>query len=563
MTEPPLDAQGDAREALNSAVADFGQLILSDARMIRSRMSDLLPDLPRERHLLAAAAEADVAGQLFQQIQVRRLDPETAVQMVSHSFSDRMSIDLASSTWVTTEYARALGYHVRPDAPLSPPPPPPPAEAATVGPGFYQGYSPPQAPAGDGAHGSPPPPAGGAWYAPPPQGPVAGQGQAPPVQIPVQIPVQGPVHAPPPGPPPSPWIQPTLASPARTRKRWRVFALVGAVVLGLIAGLLVWAPWHKVPVAPTAIGGRSPTATSVLVSWSPSRGGATIDHYLILRDGTQVGSVPATQSSYLDHGLVPGTDHRYQVIALSGTQRSQPSRSYVVRTITPSPVGLAAGPVTWTTEQFSWSPPPNSPAPSAYAVFVNGAQVVTVTGGTTSYSVADLTLGTTYQYQVAAIWGNHRSGRSPVLGVTTLSPPLQGSVALRYKTVSTPGSGASLKVGESWADSWTFSPSCTANRCTLKTDGDFAPPGFKAESFTLNLTPTGNAYTGSTTASITTCGSVNVKNTVTVRIAANSGGVNNGAWNSWGGTLELSSPYVSTGNQFCSPQSWQFSLTAT
>ena len=557
MTEPPLDAQGDAREALKSAVADFGQLILSDARMIRSRMSDLLPDLPRERNLLAAAAEADVAGQLFQQIQVRRLDPETAVQMVSHSFSDRMSIDLASSTWVTTEYAQALGYHVRPDAPLSPPPSPP--AAATVGPGFYQGYSPPQAPAGDGAYGSPPPPAGGAWYAPPPQGPVAGQGQAPPVQIPVQVPVQ----APPPGPPPSPWIQPTLASPARTRKRWRIFALVGVVVLGLIAGLLVWAPWHKVPVAPTAIVGHSSTATSVLVSWSPSRGGATIDHYLILRDGTQVGSVPATQSSYLDNGLAPGTDHRYRVIALSGTQRSQPSHSIVVRTITPSPVGLAAGPVTWTTEQVSWSPPPNSPAPSAYAVFINGAQVVTVTGGTTSYSVADLTLATTYQYQVAAIWGNHRSGRSPALGVTTLSPPLQGSVALRYKTLSTPGSGASLKVGESWADSWTFNPSCTANRCTLKTDGDFAPPGFKVESFTLTLTATGNAYAGSTTASITMCGSVNVKNTVTVRIAANSGGVDNGAWNSWGGTMELSSPYVSTGNQFCSPQSWQFSLTAT
>jgi len=358
-------------------------------------------------------------------------------------------------------------------------------------------------------------------------------------------------------------MQPTPASPARTRNRWPVFALAGVVVLGLIAGLLVWAPWHKVPVAPAAIVGQSPTATSVLVSWSPSRGGAAIDHYLILRDGTQVGSVPASQTSYLDRGLAPGTAHRYRIIAQSGTQRSQPSRTIVVRTITPSPVGLAAGQVTWTTEEFSWSPPPNSPAPSAYAVFANGAQVVTVTGGTTSYSVTGLQLATAYQYQVAAIWGDHRSGPSPDLAVTTLSPPLQGSVSLRYKTLSTPGSGASLKVGQSWSDSWTFNPSCTANRCTLTADGEFAPPGFTVHQFTVNLTGTGNVYTGSTRTAISTCGSVNVKDTVTLRIAANSGGVDSGAWSSWGGTMELNSPYVTSGNEFCSPQSWTFSLTGT
>lgn len=90
-----------------------------------------------------------MAGELTQQVQGARLDPEIAIQLVSRSLSDRTSIDLASSTWVTTEYARALGYHVRSGAPLSPPP----SEAATIGPGFYAGYSPPQAPAG-GAVGS-------------------------------------------------------------------------------------------------------------------------------------------------------------------------------------------------------------------------------------------------------------------------------------------------------------------------------------------------------------------------------------------------------------------------
>ena len=68
------------------------------------------------------------------------------------------------------------------------------------------------------------------------------------------------------------------------------------------------------------------TATSVLVSWIPSQGGYTIDRYLVSRDGRQVGSVPASQTSYTDSGLAPGTAHRYTIVATSGTLRSSYSR---------------------------------------------------------------------------------------------------------------------------------------------------------------------------------------------------------------------------------------------
>lgn len=563
MTESQLDPQGEARAALNSTVTDFGPRILSDPRMLRSRLSDLLPDLPRERYLLITAAEADMAGQLTQQVQSQRADPETAIAEVSRSFSDSSSITLASSTWVTTEYAQALGYRVRPAAPPPPPPPPPspaqpgpaaqpfdpnypptispplqtaspPAAAATVGPGGYPGYAPPQAPAGGG-------------YAPPPQAP--GVGQAPPAAVPQQ------------GPAP-PWIQP--APPSRTRNRWPIYAAVGVVVLGLVAGLLVWAPWHKVPVAPTALLGRSPTATSVRVSWTPSKGGATIDHYLILRDGTQVGSVPASQDSYLDQGLAPGTTHRYKVIALSGTQRSQPSASVTVRTITPSPAGLAAVNATWTSVSFDWASPPNSPTPSEYVIFANGAQSATLPGGTTVFDATGLQLGTTYQYQVVAVWGGHQSARSPALTVSTLAPPLQGSVSLQVKTLTTPGGGASLHVGETWSDSWTVTPTCTARGCTLVVNGEWAPPSLKVVPFTVNLTSSGASYAGSNTAYITKCGSVSVKNTVSLRLTADSGGVENGAWNTWHGSWVVSSPYTTeNASTYCPSQSWTFSLTGT
>jgi hypothetical protein len=205
MTEQQLDAQGEARDALSSIVADFGPRVLSDPRMLGSRMSDLLPDLPKERQLLITAAEADVAGELARHVQEQHLDPNTAVQLVAGSLTDRKSIDPASSMWVATQYAQALGYPVRPGAmppparPTPPPqpqpqPPPQPFRQETVtnygyqdptigASGGYGGYAQPQPPAGGGGYYSQPqPPSGGAGYYPqPPSG-----GHAPPTGTPQQ-----------------------------------------------------------------------------------------------------------------------------------------------------------------------------------------------------------------------------------------------------------------------------------------------------------------------------------------------------------------------------------------
>ncbi len=199
MTEQQLDAQGEARDALSSVVADFGPRVLSDPRMLGSRMSDLLPDSPKERQLLITAAEADVAGELTRHVQEQHLDPNTAVQLVAGSLSDRKSIDLAASTWVAAEYAKALGYNVQPGAmppPSRPFPPPQPPGQATVttygqqGPtlGASGGYGQPQPPPGGGGYGQAQPPWAGGYgqpQAPPggggyqPQQPVGGQAGIP------------------------------------------------------------------------------------------------------------------------------------------------------------------------------------------------------------------------------------------------------------------------------------------------------------------------------------------------------------------------------------------------
>jgi hypothetical protein len=407
---------------------------------------------------------------------------------------------------------------------------------------------------------------------PPPQPPQQSQPSQPPQpqpQPPQPQPPQ-PQPQPPPWPSSSPW--PPSSPPSgptgsgRRRKTW-IIALSAVAVVGLAVGLIVWAPWHKVPVAPTVVNAQSPTATVVLVSWAPSKGGATVDHYLILRDGKQVGSVPASQTSYTDNGLAPGTVHRYTIVATSGTQRSSPSIEKKVTTLAPSPVGLAVGQKTWTTVDFHWSPSPKGPVPSEFVIYSGGSprtSIAVVPGTIDSYSVTGLTPGSVYQYQVAAKWGEQQSRLTPALAAATLSPPLQGDVPVHVTTTSTPGAGASLSVGQKWSDTWKFSSNCTENKCTVTTDAEFAAPGFGAQPFTMTLTSSGSGYAGTTNAEVSKCGSINVKNTVTLRITPNQGAVSNGAWNAWSGTMMLSSPYVmASSTTFCPVQSWNFTVTGT
>jgi hypothetical protein len=361
-----------------------------------------------------------------------------------------------------------------------------------------------------------------------------------------------------------PWPPPSgPPGRGRGRKTW-IIALSAVVVVALAVGLVVWAPWHKVPVAPTAVHADSPTATSVLVSWVPSKGGATIDHYLVLRDGRQVGDVSASQTSYTDNGLAPGTVHRYTIIAASGTQRSSPKPAVKVTTLAPSPVGLALGQETWTTVDLHWSPSPKGPVPGEFVIYSGGSSIAVVPGTIDSYSVTGLNPGTAGQYQVAAKWGEQESPLSPALAGTTLAPPLQGDVPVHVTTTSTPGSGASLSVGQKWSDTWTFASNCTATKCTLTTNAEFAAPGFATHPFTMTLTGSGSGYAGTTKADVSKCGSINVHNTVTLRITPDQGAVDNGGWNAWSGTLVLSSPYImATSTTYCPMQAWDFAVTGT
>jgi hypothetical protein len=132
---------------------------------------------------------------------------------------------------------------------------------------------------------------------------------------------------------------PELGPAQGRRRRWAVplIALIG--VLGLILGLLIWAPWgDKGPTIASPVGlvAGTSTTSSVAFHWSRPTTAPTPDSYVILRNGAVLRSVPGTVTTYQDTGLAPATTYQYTVAAVSGGKRSAPSTALVVKTLAPA-----------------------------------------------------------------------------------------------------------------------------------------------------------------------------------------------------------------------------------
>jgi hypothetical protein len=129
---------------------------------------------------------------------------------------------------------------------------------------------------------------------------------------------------------------PATVAPRR-RWRWAVWTLVALIVVaGLTAGLVVWAPWTPPPVLrPGGLAAGPATANAITFHWARPATGPLPDKYLILSDGGAGGTVAGTVTSFRQAGLIPASSYRYRVVAMRGGERSPPSASLAVRTLTP------------------------------------------------------------------------------------------------------------------------------------------------------------------------------------------------------------------------------------
>jgi hypothetical protein len=349
------------------------------------------------------------------------------------------------------------------------------------------------------------------------------------------------------------------------RRRPPAWAVIvgGVALVGLVVGLLVWAPWSPTPQAPTAVRVSSPTATTARVSWTAPKGGATPDQYNITRDGKEQGIVPGSQTSWTDTGLAPGSRHSYTVITVGNGQKSGPSATTPVTTITPAPADVTPTDQTYTTLTLQWSPPRNAPTPDVYTIYDldTGKDVLgTVVGTQTSYNITQLIPGDDYSFAVTATWGSAESAMSQ-LDAPPLSEPLTGTVPVTLKVTSILPQSHGLTVGETFPNTWNFTANCQAATCTLTDKGSLLGG---VGQFTARLTPANGGYQGQAThVQFSHCGGVNSYETVILRIAPDTGGVSDGAWNSWHGTMTLAYPGQSVSGGSCSGGDWKLALTGT
>jgi hypothetical protein len=342
------------------------------------------------------------------------------------------------------------------------------------------------------------------------------------------------------------------------RAPWLVAGVV-AVVVGLVAAVLVWAPWQP-PSTPRNVATAGTSATTVDLTWSPRVEGTGVGSYVIERDGTDVRSVPETSTSFRDEGLLPGSTHRYRLIAARGAKRSPASTPLVVTLPAPSPVGLTRETVDQHSATVAWTAPGGVPVPDQYVIIVNGQSndVVGSSGGPQeSARILRLDPGTTYSVQVQASWdGGGVSPASPVLSVTTADPPLSearldgGSARVAFRV--TESSASNIRVGSAFTGTWTLTPTCSSGPCDVRLVANFHPSG-RGVPFGLTLTRRGATYTGSTTAAISQCRGRPTPDAVSVTLTVVSAQGTDWVATRWAGRIEYRNPYTNAGGGYYCP----------
>lgn len=104
------------------------------------------------------------------------------------------------------------------------------------------------------------------------------------------------------------------------------------------------------PSTPASVSAIATSASSVTVSWNASldSGGPGLGGYYILRNGTQIGSVGASSTSYIDSTVSAGTNYNYTVEAYDTTNPPDISAASAVATVT-TPANAQAPTVAVTT----------------------------------------------------------------------------------------------------------------------------------------------------------------------------------------------------------------------
>ncbi|NOR27820.1 MAG: T9SS type A sorting domain-containing protein [Lutibacter sp.] len=164
------------------------------------------------------------------------------------------------------------------------------------------------------------------------------------------------------------------------------------------------APDTQAPTAPT-LTASNVTETTVDLSWSGATDNVGVTAYDVYKDGSLVTSTSAT--SYQASGLIASTSYNFTVSAKDAAGNISVDSNTVTITTSAAPdiqaptaPSLTASNATETTVDLSWSGATDNIGITAYDVYQDGSLVTSTSA--TSYQVASLSSGTTYNFTVRA-----------------------------------------------------------------------------------------------------------------------------------------------------------------
>jgi len=197
------------------------------------------------------------------------------------------------------------------------------------------------------------------------------------------------------------------------------------------------------PTAPSNLNASASSSSQVSLSWGASSDNLGVASYFIERctgsgcsTFTQIGTAPATATSFGDGGLTPNTTYGYRVRASDGAGNFGPySNAASVTTLPDStpptaPTTLNASAVSSTRVDLSWAAATDNVGVTGYLIercegtgCSSFSQIAAPPGTGTTYSDGTAVAGTTYGYRVRATDGAATlGGSSPVASATTPTP---------------------------------------------------------------------------------------------------------------------------------------------
>jgi chitodextrinase len=207
------------------------------------------------------------------------------------------------------------------------------------------------------------------------------------------------------------------------------------------------------PSIPSNLQATVVSGSRINLSWTASTDNGMVAGYRIYRNGSFIGTSPAT--NYSDTGLVSATVYTYSVLAFDGANNQSALCPAITSTtldnVAPSmPSGVQATATSASSVLISWTASTDNLGVTGYEIYRNNTLLSTTTS--TSYSNLNLIPRTTYLYRVCAYdAAGNRSTSSNNVSVTTLAS--SDTISPSVPASLTPSNITANSVNLSWSSS--------------------------------------------------------------------------------------------------------------